>query len=77
MSFTDKDSLSGTGAAYVTAAGRADGGIYQYTVYNAKNLTELPKTGGAGLIMFAVVAVLLLAAAGVFTIRSRRDAAQA
>ena len=77
VSFTDKDSLSGTGAAYVTAAGRADGGIYQYTVYNAKNLTELPKTGGAGLIMFAVVAVLLLAAAGVFTIRSRRDAAQA
>lgn len=78
VSFTGKDKLSGTGTAYVTAAGQTGGnGIYQYTIYNAKNLTELPKTGGAGLVMFAVVAVLLLGAAAVFTIRSRRDAAQA
>ena len=43
-------------------------------IWNAKNITELPKTGGAGLAMIMTVGVLCIAAAGVFGIRARRNA---
>lgn len=44
------------------------------TVKNAKNITELPKTGGAGLALIVVVGGLFIAAAGIFGLRSRRNA---
>lgn len=46
----------------------------QLDVWNAKNITELPKTGGAGLALIVVVGGLFIAAAGIFGLRSRRNA---
>ncbi|MBT1161462.1 isopeptide-forming domain-containing fimbrial protein [Bifidobacterium sp. SO1] len=43
------------------------------TVKNAKNITELPKTGGAGLALIVVVGGLFIAAAGIFGLRARRS----
>ncbi|MBW3078582.1 isopeptide-forming domain-containing fimbrial protein [Bifidobacterium simiiventris] len=42
-------------------------------VWNAKNITELPKTGGAGLALIVVVGGLFIAAAGIFGLRARRS----
>lgn len=47
---------------------------YQYNVWNAKNITELPKTGGAGLAMLVAVGALFIAASGIFALRARRKA---
>ena len=47
---------------------------YQYNVWNAKNITELPKTGGAGLAMIVAVGALFIAASGIFALRARRKA---
>lgn len=47
---------------------------YQYNVWNAKNITELPKTGGAGLAMIVAVGALFIAASGIFVLRARRKA---
>lgn len=48
---------------------------YQLNVYNAKYLTQLPLTGGIGLMMIVVVAVLLFGASGILVIRSRKASA--
>lgn len=47
---------------------------YQYNVWNAKNITELPKAGGAGLAMIVAVGALFIAASGIFALRARRKA---
>lgn len=47
---------------------------YQYNVWNARNITELPKTGGAGLAMIVAVGALFIAASGIFALRARRKA---
>lgn len=41
-------------------------------IWNAKNITELPKTGGAGLAMIVAVGALFIAASGIFALRARR-----
>ena len=43
-------------------------------IWNAKNITELPKTGGAGLAMIVAVGALFIAASGIFALRARRKA---
>ena len=43
-------------------------------IWNAKNITELPRTGGAGLAMIVVVGALFIAASGIFALRARRKA---
>ncbi|KAB8288548.1 collagen-binding protein [Bifidobacterium ramosum] len=70
---TGTDKVSGTGASFVTAAAKS-GNEFQYTVYNAKNITELPKTGGAGLALIVAVGALFIGAAGIFAARARRNA---
>lgn len=44
-----------------------------FTVDNVTSLTQLPLTGGAGLIMFAVIAVILGSAAGIVLFRAKRS----
>ncbi|KAB7788976.1 SpaA isopeptide-forming pilin-related protein [Bifidobacterium leontopitheci] len=46
----------------------------QLDVWNAKNITELPKTGGVGLAMIVAAGVLCLGAAALFGLRARRNA---
>ena len=41
------------------------------TVRNVKSLTQLPLTGGAGIILFSVIAALLVAVAAIATVRIR------
>lgn len=43
-------------------------------IWNAKNITELPRTGGAGLAMIVAVGALFIAASGIFALRARRKA---
>lgn len=43
-------------------------------IWNAKNITELPKTGGVGLAMIVAVGALFIAASGIFALRARRTA---
>lgn len=43
-------------------------------IWNAKNITELPKTGGAGLAVIVAVGALFIAASGIFALRARRKA---
>ena len=43
-------------------------------IWNAKNITELPKTGGVGLAMIVAVGALFIAASGIFALRARRKA---
>ena len=68
---------AGDGAGYVTdSSAIADGddeGAWQYTVYNAKNLTQLPMTGGAGLAAVIAVGVLLGGAGIAAAVRSRKS----
>ena len=73
--FSDAD---GDGKDYVTdssaiAAEDDENGAWQYTVYNAKNLTQLPMTGGAGLAAVIAVGVLLGGAGVAAAVRSRRS----
>ena len=75
--FSGKNEITGEGKGYVTeSAAIADGddeGAWQYTVYNAKNLTELPMTGGAGLAAVITVGVLLGGAGIAAAVRSRKS----
>ena len=75
--FSGKNEITGEGKGYVTeSAAIADGddeGAWQYTVYNAKNLTELPMTGGAGLAAVIAVGVLLGGAGIAAAVRSRKS----
>ncbi|PJM78432.1 SpaA isopeptide-forming pilin-related protein [Bifidobacterium scaligerum] len=45
--------------------------LTDYKVKNVKNITELPKTGAAGIIMFTVIGALLAGAAGLVFTKSR------
>lgn len=66
---------TGTNGGTVDARVSKDGSVtYQYNVWNAKNITELPKTGGAGLAMIVAVGALFIAASGIFALRARRKA---
>ena len=40
-------------------------------VKNVKSITQLPLTGGAGIILFSVIAALLIAVAAVVTVKIR------
>ncbi|PWG59092.1 SpaA isopeptide-forming pilin-related protein [Bifidobacterium catulorum] len=46
--------------------------ITDYEVKNVRNITELPKTGAAGIMFFTVVGLLLAGAAGTIYLKSRR-----
>ena len=46
--------------------------ITDYKVKNVRNITELPKTGAAGIMFFTVVGLLLAGAAGTIYLKSRR-----
>lgn len=66
---------TGTDGGTVDARVSKDGQVtYQYNVWNAKNITELPMTGGAGLVMIVAVGALFIAASGIFALRARRKA---
>ena len=60
---------------YVTKADHVSSGksAWQYTIYNAKNLTQLPMTGGAGLAAVIAVGVLLGGAGIAAAVRSRKS----
>lgn len=45
--------------------------ITDYSVINVRNITELPKTGAAGIAMFTAIGLLLAAAAGTVFLKSR------
>lgn len=75
VAFSDKTTVNN---GYVTDASQVDGsGIFQYTIYNAKNLTELPMTGGAGLVAIIAVGVLLAGAGTAAAVRSRKSTSRA
>ncbi len=48
-----------------------DGTDKSIKVKNVKSLTQLPLTGGAGIILFSVIAALLIAVAAIATVRIR------
>lgn len=91
FSFEIKANLTGTGAAqtasptYAIDADSATGsdrwGLVsngdgaEATVENVKNITQLPLTGGAGTMLFTVVAVLLLGAGVTVGVKSRKTSA--
>ena len=50
----------------------SDGNTAEVTVNNVKSITQLPLTGGAGTVLFTVVAVLLIASGAFLGIKSRR-----
>ncbi|KAB7788830.1 SpaA isopeptide-forming pilin-related protein [Bifidobacterium cebidarum] len=56
----------------VTGNDGANPSVVQVTLYNAKNITELPLTGGMGTALFTVIAVLLAGAAATVFAKSRR-----
>ena len=62
----------GDNSDYVYTDAAKDTPAYQLNVYNAKYLTQLPLTGGIGLMMIVVVAVLLFGASGILVIRSHK-----
>ena len=79
VTFSNAD---GDGKDYVTkfAAITTEGtdkNAWQYTIYNAKNLTELPMTGGAGLVAIIAVGVLLAGAGTAAAVRSRKSTSRA
>lgn len=78
--FSDKDTVNtkngGNGFVTSSAAITADvndKGAWQYTIYNAKNLTQLPMTGGAGLAAVIALGVLLGGAGVAAAVRSRKS----
>lgn len=76
VAFSDKTTVNN---GYVTDASQVNGsiGIFQYTIYNAKNLTQLPMTGGAGLVAIIAVGVLLAGAGTAAAVRSRKSTSRA
>ena len=91
FSFEIKANLTGTGAAqtasptYAIDADSATGsdrwGLVsngdgaEVTVENVKSITQLPLTGGAGTMLFTVVAVLLIGAGVTVGVKSRKTSA--
>lgn len=78
VTFSDAD---GDGKGYVTKSvaitDGTDKNAWQYTIYNAKNLTELPMTGGAGLVAVIAAGVLLAGAGVAAAVRSRKSNSRA
>lgn len=87
FSFTIAANLSGTGAAqtakptYTVDADSltsdrwglvSNGNTAEVVVENVKNITQLPLTGGAGTVLFTVVAALLIGAGVTVGVRSRK-----
>lgn len=87
FSFTIAANLSGTGAAQtasptytVDADGAAsdvwhlvgNGSTAEVVVENVKSITQLPLTGGAGTVLFTVVAALLIGAGVTVGVKSRK-----
>ena len=87
FSFTIAANLSGTGAdqtakpSYTIDADGvssdrwglvSDGSTAEVVVENVKNITQLPLTGGAGTVLFTVVAALLIGAGVTVGVRSRK-----
>lgn len=87
FNFTIKANLTGTGAdqtanptyAIDTDSASSDrwglvsnGSTAEVVVENVKNITQLPLTGGAGTVLFTVVAALLIGAGVTVGVRSRK-----
>lgn len=87
FSFTIKANLTGTGAdqtanpSYTIDADDltsdrwglvSDGNTAEVVVENVKSITQLPLTGGAGTVLFTVVAALLIGAGVTVGVRSRK-----
>lgn len=87
FSFTIAANLSGTGAdqtanpTYTVGADSTtsdvwhlvgNGNTAEVVVENVKNITQLPLTGGAGIVLFTVVAALLIGAGVTIGVRSRK-----
>lgn len=67
------DGIDKWGLAPNSADNRQNGNeITDYKVKNVRNITELPKTGAAGIMFFTVVGLLLAGAAGTIYLKSRR-----
>lgn len=90
FSFTIAANLSGTGAdqtakpSYTIDADGvssdrwglvSDGSTAEVVVENVKSITQLPLTGGAGTVLFTVVAVLLIGAGVTVGVKSRKASA--
>ena len=78
--YTEKDG-SKTYNLSITATGADQASIdagapYQVNVWNAKNVTELPLTGGLGLYLIIGGGLLLMVLAGVFVVRSLKANAE-
>lgn len=78
--YTEKDgsktyklSITTTGADQASIDADA---LYQVNVWNAKNVTELPLTGGLGLYLIIGGGLLLMVLAGVFVVRSLKANAE-
>ena len=65
------------GDTRVTKATEGDDAVFTINVKNAKNLTELPMTGGAGLVAVIAVGVLLAGAGTAAAVRSRKSTSRA
>lgn len=61
----------------VSKAAQGDAASFTINVKNAKNLTELPMTGGAGLVAIIAVGVLLAGAGTAAAVRSRKSTSRA
>ena len=61
----------------VSKAAQGDAASFTINVKNAKNLTELPMTGGAGLVAIIAVGVLLAGAGTAAAVRSRKSNSRA
>ena len=87
FNFEIKANLSGTGADQIASPTYAidadgtssdvwglvsNGNTAEVTVQNVKSITQLPLTGGAGTVLFSVVAVLLIASGAVVGFKSRK-----
>ncbi|NEG79368.1 LPXTG cell wall anchor domain-containing protein [Bifidobacterium avesanii] len=55
-----------------TNAGDGQTEITDYKVKNVRNISQLPKTGAAGIAMFTVIGLLLAGAAGTVYVKSRK-----
>ena len=69
--------LGGNTDSRVSMATQGDDVSFTINVKNAKNLTELPMTGGAGLVAIIAVGVLLAGAGTAAAVRSRKSTSRA
>jgi fimbrial isopeptide formation D2 family protein/LPXTG-motif cell wall-anchored protein len=65
------DGTDGWGLAQDKGAAGSTAEITDYSVMNVRNVTELPKTGAAGIAMFTVIGLLIAGAAVTVFVKSR------